>query len=100
MKRLGRPKEKEDASKLTLYLEDSVIVTLDLLAEANKTSRSRIVEELVRAASGRVDFGPAGRRMMAAAQLGRPASSTVPSGAIALASKAEEKHDREHRKSK
>lgn len=96
---MGRPREKEDASKLTLYLEDSAIGILDRLAEINKTSRSRIVEQLVRDASDRADLRPADRRMIAAAQPGRRSSSALPSAATALAHKAEEKHDREHRKS-
>ena len=101
MKRMGRPKEKEDSSKLTLYLEDSVIAILEKLAEENKTSRSRIVEQLVRNQAAHLDNARrqgAGENERHASQHKRT-SSTVPSDAIALAHKAEEKHDRGRRRS-
>lgn len=46
-KKAGRPKEKGDASKITLYLEDTIIATLNALAKQNKTSRSKVIEGLV-----------------------------------------------------
>lgn len=52
MTKFGRPKEKDASSKITLYLEDTVIEQLNHLAAANKTSRSRIIEILVRERAG------------------------------------------------
>lgn len=56
--------------------------------------------ELLKRASALIDEATGKLRPRAKAESrGRPASSTVPSDARALAAKAEEKHDREHRKS-
>lgn len=47
----GRPREKKDAKKITLYLEAAVISILNDLAAAGGYSRSRAIEHFARRAA-------------------------------------------------
>lgn len=43
---IGRPAEKQDAKKITLYLEQRVIDILQEVATENRFSRSKAIEKL------------------------------------------------------